>query len=135
MQVDYYSGRDAQSFAEECAAIHTAAFSAFGTRGWSTDEIKSLFERGTTFLLKNPHGFLIADLLINEVEILTIAVAPAHQGQKIGYALLRKLEVAEDNFSAIGLYKGFNYQKFAIRESYFKRKNSSVAALLMSKNI
>lgn len=147
MNVSYYSGTDALPFVDECAAIHNAAFSVSGARGWTADEIESLFKRETTFLLKTSHGFLLADLIIDEVEILTVAVLPDHQGRKIGRTLMTKLddicacrkvnklmlEVAIDNISAIRLYKAFNFQQITIRERYFKRVNGSADAVIMTK--
>ena len=147
MNVGYYTGADALTFADECSAIHRSAFSVSGMRGWTSEEIGALLQRESTFLLKTSYGFLLADLLVDEVEILTIAVSPDYQGQKLGRALMTKLddfgtyrkvikaslEVALDNFSAISMYKAFNFQKIAIRERYFKKENGSVDALMMSK--
>ncbi len=147
MHVGYYVGADAFTFARECAAIHSAAFLPTGTRGWTTNEFESLFERDSTFLLRTSHGFLVADLIVDEVEILSIAVVPEHQGQKIGRALMTKLdsictcrnvnkcllEVASDNIAAISLYNMFGFRQFSIREGYFKRDNQYVSALMMTK--
>jgi len=126
IHVDYYEGPDALPHAKDCAAIHKAAFSS-------------------TFLLKAQYGFLLADLVVDEAEILTIAVAPDYQGQKIGRALMSNfddicryrnvnrciLEVAEDNYAAKNLYHMFNFEQFTLREGYFKRENSLISALVM----
>ena len=76
MNVGYYTGADALTFADECSAIHRSAFSVSGMRGWTSEEIGALLQRESTFLLKTSYGFLLADLLVDEVEILTIAVSP-----------------------------------------------------------
>jgi len=145
IHVDYYEGPDALPHAKDCAAIHKAAFSASGARGWTETEFKSLLERHSTFLLKAQYGFLLADLVVDEAEILTIAVAPDYQGQKIGRALMSNfddicryrnvnrciLEVAEDNYAAKNLYHMFNFEQFTLREGYFKRENSLISALVM----
>lgn len=147
MGVIYYTGKEALTYVRECARLHSAAFSPLGARGWTANEFESLLRRGSTFLLKADHGFLLADLIADEVEILTVVVAPDHQGQSIGRALMSKLdetcrcrnvyksnlEVAEDNNAAISLYIAFNYKQLAIRDGYFKRKSGAVAALVMTK--
>lgn len=147
MNVLYFSGTEATQFSEECASIHQRAFSAKGERGWGSNEIESLFRRPSTFLLKAPNGFLLADLTGIEAEIITVAVHPHHQGQQIGSALMSKLdeicrcrnvikcilEVAEDNDPAIKLYVAFDFEQFAIRKRYFKRQSDSVDALMMAK--
>jgi len=147
MTVEYYAGAEALTFSDECARIHRAAFSASGARGWSAHELDSLLQRDSTFLLKTQQGFLLADLIGDEAEILTIAVAPNYQGQKIGRALMSKLdetcryrnvnkcilEVAKDNSAAKNLYFAFNYHEIAIREGYFKRDNGEIDALIMIK--
>ena len=147
MLVEYWAGADALPFSENCASIHTAAFLATGARGWTINEFEDLFRRESIFLLKTENGFLLADSILDEVEILVVAVDPSNQRQKIGHALMNKLdetnrccninrcilEVAEDNVAALNLYRAFNYRQFAIRESYFKTKNGPVAALMMSK--
>lgn len=147
MKVIYYSGADALSFAEECAEIHAAAFAVSGTRGWSVEEFTDLLQRKTVFLLRTPFGILIADLIVDEVEILTVAVHPDRQNNGIGTALLNKLdnectfrnvtrcilEVAADNFAARSRYKAFSFNEIAIRDSYYSRGSNPVDAVVMEK--
>jgi len=147
MEVSYYSGADALPFAEDCAAIHTAAFAASGSRGWSVDEFTSLLQRDTVFLLKTTSGLLIADLIVGEVEVLTVAVHPNEQNKGIGSAILQKLdnvctcrnvtkcflEVATDNIAAKNLYHAFSFKKIAIRERYYTRGVTAISAMVMEK--
>lgn len=86
--------------------------------------------------------WLIADI----GEITNIAVAPAYQGEGLGEKTLEilinlckengakeiNLEVKENNFPAISLYKKFEFETVGMRRNYYK---DGSAAILMTKYI
>ena len=94
--------------------------------------------------------FVMGRLVLDELEILTVACSPSHQNQ--GYAravvlklleraaynggLLGFLEVSADNMPAISLYKGLGFVQVGLREGYYKRKNGAILdALIIRKDL
>ena len=90
-------------------------------------------------------GFVLARIVADEAEILTIAVAEPVRGQRIGERLMEQvvigalaqggvalfLEVAEDNQSAISLYDRMGFSEVGRRPAYYQRKTGPIAALTM----
>lgn len=77
-------------------------------------------------------GYIIANLIGDETELLRIAVTDMYRGQGIGRTLLDFylndvadecnrcfLEVRASNQSARGLYEKYGYQEIALRKSYY----------------
>lgn len=138
--------------AEMLADLHKEAFSD----PWSPDDF-------TRFLALPNHvawlavhrydgtpgaalGFLLANLLSDPTEILTLAVAPASRRRGVGRMLVRKfqqssktlgveaaiLEVASDNSVAQSLYQSCGFRRIARREGYYRRKGMKpVDALIL----
>ena len=146
-KVTVLTGSEATVFADDCAALHSAAFSAFGARGWSSSEITDLLSRDTNLLVFAGDGFLIGQITGQEAEILTFAVHPEKQGQGLGKKILSEfiehctcrkvnecvLEVAVDNAAAIALYDLYLFKRTGLRKKYFKRNSGSVSAFVMVK--
>jgi ribosomal-protein-alanine N-acetyltransferase len=95
-----------------------------------------------------PLGFILAQRVADQAEILTLAVDPVARRQGVGGALLDRLqialeadgvaslylEVATDNVAACALYKGRGFLETALRRGYYCRSNSPpVDAMLMIK--
>ncbi|WP_407965619.1 ribosomal protein S18-alanine N-acetyltransferase [Bartonella sp. C271] len=92
-------------------------------------------------------GFCLCRLILNEAEIITIAVHSNNRQQKIGHFLidhifhhLRRehatklfLEVEETNLPALALYKRFKFQKIAKRPAYYQSHNGFTDAIIMQK--
>ena len=90
-------------------------------------------------------GYLLATIIEDEAEILSIAVAPDLQGRGMGGALLQSLldhgavanvsqvtlEVAADNLPALGLYRNHGFAEFGRRKGYYKRGNQKFDAIMM----
>ena len=90
-------------------------------------------------------GYLLATIIDDEAEILSIGVKPDRQRQGVGKWLLRRffdhgvsrnmarvlLEVAEDNMPALGLYRDFGFVEFARRKGYYKQGNRKIDAIMM----
>ena len=90
-------------------------------------------------------GYLLATIIDDEAEILSIGVAPAWQRQGVGKRLLQRffdygasrnmvkavLEVAEDNLPALGLYRDFGFTEFGRRKDYYRQDNQKIDAIMM----
>ena len=90
-------------------------------------------------------GYLLATIIDDEAEILSIGVTPDRQRQGVGKRLLQRffdygasrnmakavLEVAEDNASALGLYRDFGFAEFGRRKDYYKQGNQKIDAIMM----
>ena len=90
-------------------------------------------------------GYLLATIIDDEAEILSIGVTPDRQRQGVGKRLLQRffdygasrnmakavLEVAEDNVPALGLYRDFGFAEFGRRKDYYKQGNQKIDAIIM----
>ena len=90
-------------------------------------------------------GYLLATIIDDEAEILSIGVTPDRQRQGVGKWLLQRffdygasrnmarvvLEVAEDNVPALGLYRDFGFAEFGRRKDYYKQGNQKIDAIIM----
>ena len=130
------------------AALHAAAFA--DQRPWSAAEFASLCDSPHVFLIPHPHGFALGRVILDEVELLTIATAPAARRQGIGRALLgafeteakgrgaalAHLEVAADNAPAMALYRACGWAETGRRKGYYPRADAgAVDAVLMQKRL
>jgi ribosomal-protein-alanine N-acetyltransferase len=136
--------------ASRLAAIHGASF----TRPWSTLEFERLLgERsviGDGLFLKpggKPAGFALSRIVLDEAEILTIAIAPEARGHGYAGPLLTRhldelsrrgvrkvhLEVEEGNAPAIALYRRAGFQEAGRRAGYYQKPDGTrVSALTMA---
>jgi ribosomal protein S18 acetylase RimI-like enzyme len=90
-------------------------------------------------------GYLLAMMIDDEAEILSIGVTPDRQMQGVGKRLLQHffkhgasqnitrvvLEVAENNVPALGLYRDFGFVEFSRRQGYYKQGNRKIDAIMM----
>jgi len=127
------------------AALHATSFH----RGWSEDEFERLLldrnvvahraiVRGTLV------GFILSRLVLDEAEILSVAVASAQRGRGLARQLLDTnlrrlaargtrsvfLEVGEANVPARRLYRGAGFRDVGRRESYYSATRDSAAIVL-----
>ena len=91
------------------------------------------------------NGYLLATMIDDEAEILSIGVTPDRQRQGVGKRLLQRffehgnsqnmtrvvLEVAEDNVPAFKLYRDFGFVEFGRRKGYYKQGNRKIDAIMM----
>lgn len=133
--------------ASRLAAIHATAFA----RPWNSLEFERLLgERGAVcdglFLGRDakPAGFILSRGILDEAEILTVAIVPEARGK--GYAALllarhldelsrqgiRKvhLEVEEGNAPARALYRRFGFEETGRRTGYYLKADGTRAAAL-----
>ncbi|MEO0401074.1 MAG: GNAT family N-acetyltransferase [Pseudomonadota bacterium] len=123
---------------EHLAQIHHAAFR--DARPWTAAEFQTLLAADHTHLTAHAYGFALWRAIAGEAELLTLAVAPDHQGQGIGGRVMRTwmgdaaaladsafLEVAADNISACALYARHSFVEVARRPGYYRRPDGHAA--------
>lgn len=131
---------------EKMAALHARAM-VIGTP-WSEDAFSNYTSKPTSCVVLNPNGFALGQLVIDEVELLTVAVDPHHQRCGLGRHLLGKfearalgmgaahafLEVASTNKPARKLYLSSGWSESGIRQGYYpSTSGQDIDAILMSK--
>ncbi len=139
--------------ASRLAAIHASAFA----RPWSTLDFERLMaERGVIadglFLGRNakPAGFVLSRIVLDEAEILTVAIAPEMRGKGHARPLLTRhldevsrrgvtcvhLEVEEGNGPALALYRRLDFHETGRREGYYQKADGTrVSALTMASSL
>jgi len=129
---------------ERLAELHKACF--ITPPPWNTAAFEVFLADKTVFLVPHAHGFLLARSVLDQAEILTLAVDPKHRRQGIAVQLVAEfhrkarlrgadtafLEVAADNFAAISLYKSKGYEQIGHRKNYYAAPNAQkIDALVM----
>nr|WP_281369189.1 GNAT family N-acetyltransferase [Microvirga mediterraneensis] len=91
-----------------------------------------------------PVGFVLSRIVLDEAEIITVAVAPEARGKGHARPLLAHhldalarrgvarvhLEVEEGNAPAIALYRRAGFQDVGRREGYYRKADGTKAAAL-----
>ena len=131
------------------AAVHHAAF-APTSRGWSGAEIEGLARTGALYADDVDRGFALFSVVVDEAELLTVAVNPDDRRSGLGRALLAAgeadlrlsgiakthLEVAADNIPAAALYAALGYQTAGVRKGYYSQSEGvRVDAVMMVKGL
>lgn len=134
-----------QSHLDQICSIEKACF----TLPWSGDAFLEVIssEAFDSFAAVNDQniivGYVVFCEVLEELQILNIAVHPDHRNKGFGRMMLRHihekafargclesyLEVRESNMSAIGLYEELGYRTYARRSKYYSDTNED--ALLM----
>lgn len=134
--------------AHALAAIHVTGFE----RGWDVSEFERLLaDKGVLGHLARPggrgapNGFALSRIVLDEAELLTVAVLPSARGAGLARAILALhfgrlagrgartvfLEVAEDNAPALKLYRGFGFAEIGRRAGYYKRPGRPPATAIV----
>jgi ribosomal-protein-alanine N-acetyltransferase len=136
--------------AGEIARLHGELFDP----PWDEASIRELLEHPASTSLvaqagqpRVTAGFVIARLVADEGEILSIGVVPAWQRLGIGRRLMQGLvraakraeakqlflEVARDNEGAISLYRSLGFVESGVRKRYYERRGTTrVDALIFT---
>ena len=115
----------------EMAAIHAACFST--PKPWSAADIEATLASPYSFVLTEPHGFLIGRVVAGEAELLTLAVEPAARQRGTGGRLVDAflteararvaesafLEVSAQNLPAQSLYARKGFVQKGKRSGYY----------------
>jgi [ribosomal protein S18]-alanine N-acetyltransferase len=135
---------------ELVAALHAGSFE----EAWGVQAIAELLAMPGAFGLiisepsdagPQPAGFLLARIAADDCEILSIGIAPGKRRRGLARQLMGEatrlaaaaaarrifLEVAEDNWAARRLYAALGFAPVGRRRNYYRRGQSSVAALTM----
>lgn len=150
---------------EALAALHARAFTV--QRPWSAAEFAALLADPAVFLVLTARraadgqdlpdaekdtraGFLLGRVVLDEAELLTLAVDPDFQGKGTGGRLVAAflaaartrgavrafLEVAEDNAAARVIYERAGFHRAGRRRGYFARKGAPACdALVLARDL
>lgn len=143
-----FSFKLAQADLAEWSELESCCFE----QAWSSTLLAQMLARGHCDCIGvRREGVLIAvaivSSILDEAELLRIAVAQSAQGQGVARRLLDTcevrlrdagvqrwmLEVAADNQVAIDLYRKAGFQLDGTRKGYYPTANGAIDALLMSK--
>jgi ribosomal-protein-alanine N-acetyltransferase len=135
------------AWAEALADLHADAFA----RSWSAlDFERFLSDRSILadglFLdgAREPAGFVLSRRVLDEAEILTVAIAPEFRGRGFGRPLLARhldelrrrgvrrvhLEVEEGNEPALRLYRALGFAEVGRRAAYYPGPDGTRASAL-----
>lgn len=130
------------------AAIHARAFA----RPWDELELERLLADRAVLADglfvgrdREPAGFVLSRRVLDEAEILTVALRPDLRGQGCARGLLRRhletlatagvrtvhLEVEEGNAPALALYRRAGFQETGRRAGYYPKPDGTRAAALI----
>lgn len=130
------------------AALHADAFTT--PRPWTAAEFAALLADPAIFWVTTESGFALGRAVLDEAEVLTIAVAPAARRQGRGARLMADwltaarargaarafLEVAADNTPAQALYAAQGFAPAGRRKGYYHRPDGQrVDALVLAKTL
>lgn len=133
---------------QQLADLHKLSFQT--PRPWSASEFGDLLASPHVFVLTESAGFLMARVVADEAELLTLAVAPDQRRKGIGRRLVTRfveasrsrgarcafLEVSAENDFATMLYRSFGFVESGRRKGYFVAPGGqTVDALVMTLNL
>lgn len=128
------------------AALHGRCFTT--PRAWTEAEFEAQMADPKVLVLGDGTGFALARVVLDEAELLTIAVDPPSQGRGLGLSLLRAtenaaldkgaavllLEVSAENGAARALYAKAGYAELGRRQRYYRTPDGRrIDAVLMSR--
>lgn len=133
------------------AALHAASFH----RGWSDGDLESmLIDRAVlahrAMLGRSLVGFILSRVVVDEAEILSVAVSNNRRSKGLARKLLdlhlRRLaglgaravflEVDQDNVPALRLYKRASFREVGRRDAYYRdAAGKTTAALVLRRDL
>jgi ribosomal-protein-alanine N-acetyltransferase len=130
----------------ELARLHAHAFTA----PWSASAFADLFAQPGVLAVVEPAGFILVRVVLDEAEILSVAVVPFARRHGLGRSLVERgavaaaqagatrlfLEVAEDNVAARALYDHAGFARIGRRKAYYAAPDGSrMDAVVMSRDL
>lgn len=126
---------------DQLAQIHAEAFDS----AWDEAAFAALLGTPGVFALGDDAGFILIRVVLDEAEILTVAVRPALRRQGIGARLVAQaivesaargaermfLEVAQSNNAAQLLYKSAGFEQVGRRKAYYTLSDGTKEDALM----
>lgn len=131
---------------KELATLHAEAFHAVGEVGLSTASLVDFMAHDVSRLYvmragDNVNGFAVVRTVLDEAELLTIAVHPRLQNSGVGARLLEFiiddltcfgtsrlfLEVRADNIAALHLYANLGFLQTGRRSNYYRMLDGTSA--------
>ena len=135
---------------EVASALHRAAFTPFGERAWTRQDMAELCASpgvsGVLLLSDGKEiGVVLCRVAADEVELLTLAIDAGHRRRGAGRALLEAvidraraarasalfLEVGADNPAACSLYEQKDFRVVSRRAGYYQRGTAPNADALV----
>jgi ribosomal-protein-alanine N-acetyltransferase len=135
---------------DRAARLHRDAFAALGERPWTRQDMAELLassQAGGFFLLSDgaDAGIALWRVIVDEAELLTVAVHVDHRRRGVGRALLDAviervrergahklfLEVGVDNPPALSLYAQAGFTEVGRRVGYYQRHHGVADALIL----
>lgn len=133
---------------EHLAALHARCFVV--PRPWAAKDFAELLQHPRVFLLGDSNAFLIGQTVLDEAELLTLAISPELRRSGLGRGLIGEfltesaqrgaerafLEVAADNFPALALYRNSGFAQVGSRKGYYCGPDGrAVDALVLARPI
>ncbi len=131
---------------EELSRLHARCFDT--PRPWTAAEISNLIAEPAVKIVSEDCGFAMVRVVVDEAELLTLAVAPDARRRGTGSRLLSAvmeaaraegakdmfLEVSAENGAALGLYRKFGFHEVGMRPGYYGGQDgTAVDALTLRK--
>lgn len=131
---------------DEVVAIEAAAYDHPWTRGNFADSLRSGYQAQLLCAGDVVLGYFVAMKGVDEVHLLNITVAPAHQGEGWGRVMLDALalwargqgtqwlwlEVRVTNLRAQQVYQRYGFRRVGDRKNYYPAFNGREDAIVMS---
>lgn len=132
----------------QLADLHKRCFKT--PRPWTVEEFSVFLKDPNTLFVCESTGFALGRVIVDEAELLTIAVAPEQRRKGIARRMLLNLEqaakgrgaatcfleVAASNAPAIALYHAAGYREAGRRRGYYKQVDATTDdALILSHTI
>lgn len=150
MQNSHKQKRISLSPTKDCKLLHYIHNLCLPDELWSSEAVEGYIknDHNTALIARDGNtdvGFVFYRKTSDEVELISIGVAPLERRNGYGIALMEHvvsenkgckffLEVAEDNANAIKMYKNSGFQITGRREKYYYRnEGEKIDALLMSR--
>ena len=133
---------------DQLADLHALCFAT--PRPWKANEFADLLDMRGVFLITQGRGMIMGRVIVDEAELLTLAVHPDERRSGMGRALVDAfatsardmgastafLEVAAPNTAAIALYAATGFEATGTRPGYYQTPDGQTQnALIMCRDL